>query len=64
MSTTCYAKLCSLLRQLPGTGHEDGQALVEFNIVLALVAVVAVMAVTAVGLSISGYYESFVGLFP
>ena len=64
MITTCYAKLRSLLRQLPGAGHEDGQALVEFNMVLALVALIAVMAVTAVGVSISGYYQSFVGLFP
>jgi Flp pilus assembly pilin Flp len=64
MSITCYAKLRSLLRQLPGAGHEDGQALVEFNMVLALVALIAVMAVTAVGVSISGYYQSFVGLFP
>ncbi len=64
MSTTCYAKLRSLLRQLPGAGQKDGQALGEFSIVLALIALIAVMAVTAVGVSISDYYQSFVGLFP
>jgi Flp pilus assembly pilin Flp len=41
---------------------EGGQALGEFSLVLALVALVAVAAVTAVGLAVSGFYESFTAL--
>ena len=64
MTAACYAKLCSLLRRLPGAGQEDGQALGEISMVLALVALVAVMAVTALGVSISGWYQDFADLFP
>jgi Flp pilus assembly pilin Flp len=37
----------------------DGQALGEFSLVLALVAIAAVVALTAIGLAVSGFYESF-----
>ena len=58
MTGACYAKLCSLLRLLRGDGRQDGQALGEFSMVLALVALVAVAALTAIGLAISGWYQS------
>lgn len=58
-----YAKLwpyvASLLAQAKG---RDGQALGEFTLVLALVALAAVAALTAVGLAVSGFYESFADL--
>jgi len=40
----------------------DGQALAEFSLVLALVALGAVVALTALGLAVSGFYESFADL--
>ena len=41
---------------------KDGQALGEFSLVLALVAMVAVVALTALGLTVGGFYESFAGI--
>ena len=41
---------------------KDGQALAEFSLVLALVALGAVVALTALGLAVSGFYESFADL--
>jgi Flp pilus assembly pilin Flp len=38
---------------------EDGQALGEFAMVLAFVAMAAVLALTALGLTVAGFYESF-----
>ena len=35
-------------------GREDGQALAEYGLLLALIVVVCVLAVTALGLAISG----------
>ncbi len=37
----------------------DGQALGEFTLVLAFVALAAVLALTAIGLTVTGFYESF-----
>jgi len=36
---------------------EDGQALGEFTLVLALVALVAVLALTALGVAVLGFYQ-------
>lgn len=40
---------------------EDGQALAEYGLLLALIAVVCVLAVTALGLAISGILGGVVG---
>ena len=40
----------------------EGQALAEFSLVLALVALAAVVALTALGLAVSGFYQSFADL--
>jgi Flp pilus assembly pilin Flp len=45
-----------VVRQAKG---RDGQALGEFSLVLAFVALAAVVALTAIGLAVSGFYESF-----
>jgi Flp pilus assembly pilin Flp len=37
----------------------DGQALTEFAVVLAFVAMAAVVTLTALGLTVGGFYESF-----
>ena len=42
-------------------GREDGQALAEYGLLLALIAVVCVLAVTALGLAISGILGGIVG---
>jgi Flp pilus assembly pilin Flp len=40
----------------------NGQALGEFTLVLAFIAMVAVVALTALGLTVGGFYESFAGI--
>jgi Flp pilus assembly pilin Flp len=58
-----YGKLGRYLASvLTEAGGEDGQALVESSLVLVFIALAAVVAVTAVGLAVSGFYESFAGL--
>jgi pilus assembly protein Flp/PilA len=52
--------LASLVSRLE---REDGQALAEYGLLLALVVVVCVLAITALGLAISGILGSIVGAF-
>jgi hypothetical protein len=58
-----YGKLrgyvASVFERARGGG---GQALGEFTLVLALVALGALVALTALGLVVSGFYEDFAGL--
>ncbi len=42
---------------------EDGQALAEYGLLLALIAVVCIAALTALGLAISGTLGSLTGSF-
>jgi len=42
-------------------GREDGQALAEYGLLLALIAVVCILALTALGLAISGTLGSITG---
>ncbi len=42
---------------------EEGQALAEYALVLAFIAIVCVVAVTALGLAISGAFGSIAGGF-
>lgn len=37
--------------------REDGQALTEYGLIMALVAVVCIAALTAIGLALLGYLE-------
>ena len=43
--------------------REDGQALAEYGLLLALIAIVCVLAVTALGLAISGILGGITGAF-
>jgi pilus assembly protein Flp/PilA len=43
--------------------REDGQALAEYGLLLALIAVVCIAALTALGLAISGALGSITGAF-
>jgi pilus assembly protein Flp/PilA len=45
------------------TAREDGQALAEYGLLVALIAIVCVLAVTALGLAISGILGGIVGAF-
>jgi Flp pilus assembly pilin Flp len=58
-----YGKLRGYVASvLAGARGRDGQALGEFTLVLALVALAAVAALTALGLAVGGFYEEFAGL--
>jgi Flp pilus assembly pilin Flp len=56
--------LSSLVRRLTGLARrasaEDGQVLVEYSLLLALIAVVAFGAVNEFGLGVSGLYSQIV----
>jgi len=41
--------------------HEDGQALAEYGLLLALIAVVCIVALTALGLAIAGTLSTITG---
>lgn len=43
--------------------QEDGQALAEYGLILALIAVVAVAALTALGLAVSGQLDEVTSAF-
>ena len=43
--------------------REDGQALAEYGLLLALIAVVCILALTALGLAIAGTLGSITGAF-
>ena len=43
--------------------REDGQALAEYGLLLALIAVVCILALTALGLAIAGTLSSITGAF-
>lgn len=43
--------------------REDGQALAEYALLLAFIAIVCVLAVTALGLAISGAFGGITGAF-
>lgn len=40
---------------------QDGQALAEYSLIIAFIAIVCVVALTALGLAISGAYSSIIG---
>ena len=41
--------------------HEEGQSLVEYALIIALVAIVLVAGITALGTSITGTFANIVG---
>lgn len=52
-----------MIRFMQRTDREDGQALAEYALILAFIAIVCVVAVTALGLAISGSFGSIAGGF-
>lgn len=53
-----------VLRVLPRLNAERGQALAEYSLILALIAVVCVGALGTLGLAIFGHLDSFAAAFP
>ena len=51
----------ALLRFVARFEREEGQALAEYGLILALIAVIAVATLTALGLAISGTLGSITG---
>ena len=43
---------------------EAGQALAEYGLILALIAVVCILALTALGLAVSGQLDAIAGAMP
>jgi Flp pilus assembly pilin Flp len=58
----------SILRQLMKlrdlTRAEDGQALVEYALLISLVALTALVAVQAFGVGVSSLYSTIVSVYP
>jgi len=50
-----------LIETLARTREEDGQALAEYGLLLALIAVACLVAVTALGLAIAGQLGAITG---
>lgn len=44
--------------------EDEGQDLVEYAMLVALIAIVCVAGVTALGLGVNGFYNAIVGLVP
>jgi len=51
----------TLTRLATRVEREDGQALAEYGLLLALIAVVCILALTALGLAIAGTLSSITG---
>ena len=51
----------ALLRFVARFEREEGQALAEYGLILALIAVIAVATLTALGLAVSGTLGSITG---
>jgi Flp pilus assembly pilin Flp len=59
------SSLACRLRELAGrVSEEDGQALVEYSLLLGLIAVVAFGAVNEFGLGVSALYSKIVANYP
>lgn len=55
--------MISRIRDRIELAQEDGQALAEYGLILALIAVVAVAALTALGLAVSGQLDEVTSAF-
>jgi len=51
----------ALLRFVARFEREDGQALAEYGLILALIAVVAIAALTTLGVAVSGTLDDITG---
>ena len=56
--------VCRLNELVRRASEEDGQALVEYSLLLALISVVAFGAVNEFGLGVSALYSRIVAVYP
>ncbi len=54
----------ALLRFVARFEREEGQALAEYGLILALIAVAAILALTALGVAIAGQLGAISGAMP
>lgn len=54
----------ALLRFVARFEREEGQALAEYGLILALIAVVCILALTALGLAVSDQLGDIAGVMP
>jgi pilus assembly protein Flp/PilA len=54
----------ALLRFVTRFEREDGQALAEYGLILALIAVAAILALTALGVAIAGQLGAIEAVMP
>jgi Flp pilus assembly pilin Flp len=59
-----YRTLHRLNLALVRSGDEEGQALVEYALLISLIAIASVAVVQVLGLRLSGLYSSVVHVFP
>jgi Flp pilus assembly pilin Flp len=60
-----FPSILRQLKKLPGlTRAEDGQALVEYALLISLVALTALVAVQAFGVGVSSLYSTIVSVYP
>ena len=52
-----------LIRIRTVSDADNGQALAEYSLILAFIALVCVIALTGIGLAVSGSLDSFAGAF-
>jgi pilus assembly protein Flp/PilA len=53
--------LAALLARASGAQDEEGQTLIEYGLIVALVSIVAILALTAVGTNVSAVFTSIAG---
>ena len=54
----------ALLRFVTRFEREEGQALAEYGLILALIAVVCILALTALGLAVADQLDDIAGVMP
>lgn len=54
----------ALLRFVARFEREEGQALAEYGLILALIAVVCILALTALGLAVAGQLDAITAVMP
>jgi pilus assembly protein Flp/PilA len=60
-----FQRTLGRLMQVSGlAGREEGQALVEYALLIALISIIAIGAVQAFGLGVSTLYQSIVNAVP
>lgn len=45
-------------------GREDGQGMIEYALLAALISVIAIIAITAVGVEVNGVFEAIQAALP